>query len=515
MILEWLVYLVATTAFVGAAAVLAERALRNRIGSRFIWLAALLVSVGLPFAVHALTQRDAEPALSVVNIAASQSVVLIEPSVATAVRVAEADETIVARAVIIAWTTATVGLWGLLAARLAGFARQRRRWVREQIGESEAYFTHDVGPAVFGLLQPVIVLPPWFHDLSRAHQHAVILHERAHIAARDPQVMLLAFVVAAAMPWNPVLWWQFARLRRAIELDCDQRVLRAVDERDYGEALIAVAERRSQPLRLALSLMRSRSLLERRIAAMSQRNRKTSIVMAGGMVLGSMCLASAAAQVSQPTASILEQARLTQIDAAALDRYSGAYRFSEGTVMWIARKDDHLRVRFTGQAEDDIYPQATNAFFYASPAVDARIEFVSAEEGAVSEAVLRQNGAVTRMPRIEPDAAAQIESTVEQRFSAQSADPHSQAALRAFVESIIAGSIDRNHVNAQLAGALTKDLQKLQVRLASLGKPLSYQFKAVGENGIDQYEVRHERGVSEWGILVDSNDVITSATVPL
>jgi hypothetical protein len=51
--------------------------------------------------------------------------------------------------------------------------------------------------------------------------------------------------------------------------------------------------------------------------------------------------------------------------------------------------------------------------------------------------------------------------------------------------------------------------------LASLGKPLSYQFKSVGKNGIDQYEVRHERGVSEWGVLVDSNDVITSATVPL
>ena len=515
MISEWLVYLIATSAFVGAAALLAEWALRDRVASRYIWLSAVLISIGLPFAVHALTPREAKPIASAASIATTQSGVLIEPPVATTVRAAEVDETIVARAAIIAWTTATVCLWGLLAVRLAGFAQQRRRWVRSHVGESEAYFAHDVGPAVFGLLQPVIVLPKWFHDLSRAHQNAVLLHERAHIAARDPQLMLLAFVVVAAMPWNPILWWQFARLRRAIELDCDERVLRTFDERDYGEALIAVAERRSQPLRLALSLLRSRSLLERRIAAMSQRNRKTSLVTAGGLVLGSMCLASAAAQVSQPTASILEQARLTPVDAVALDRYSGAYRFSEGTIMWIARKDDHLLVRFTGQAEDEIYPQGTNAFFYASPAVDARIEFVSAEEGTVSAAVLRQNGAVTRMPRIEPDVATQIESAVEQRFSAQTADPHSQAALRAFVESISAGRIDRNHVNAQLAGALTKDLPKLQVRLASLGKPLSYQFKSVGENGIDQYEVRHERGVSEWGVLVDSNDVITSATVPL
>ena len=516
MIREWLVYLVATSACIGAAAVLAERALRGAAGLRFIWLATLVTSIGLPFAVNAFTPRDAAPALLTVHIAAIPFAESIEPLPATAVRAAEANETSVARAVIIAWTTATVCLWGLLAVRLAGFARQRRHWARGRVGESDAYFARDVGPAVFGLLQPVIVLPRWFHDLSRTHQNAVVLHERAHIAARDPQLMLFAFLVVAAVPWNPVLWWQFVRLRRAIELDCDARVLRAFDERDYGEALIAVAERRSETPHLALSVLRSRSLLERRIAAMSQRNRKSSILMAGGLVVGSLCLASAAAQVSQPSgASLLEQAQLMRSDAASLNRYSGAYRFSESTVMWVDREDDHLRVRFTGQGADDIYAQGKDTFFYTSPAIDARIEFVSTEEGAVSAAVLRQNGAVTRMPRIEQDAAVLIESAVEQRFATQTADPHSQAALRAFVESIIAGRIDRNHVNAQLAGALTNDLPKLQVRLASLGKPLSYQFKSVGENGIDQYEVRHERGVSEWGILVDSNEVITSATVPL
>ena len=385
-----------------------------------------------------------------------------------------------------------------------------------RVCETDAYFARDLGPAVVGLVKPMIVLPNWFHSLPRTHQNAVVLHERAHIAARDPQLVLVAFLVTAAMPWNPVLWWLFARLRRAIELDCDERVLRAFDERAYGEALIAVAERRSEPLRLALSLLRSRSFLERRIAAMSQRKRKTSIFLAGGLVVGSVCMATAAAQVSQPNgASILEQARLTQIDAKGLDRYTGAYRFSETTVMWIDRQDEHLRVRFTGQTADDVYPQGTATFFYASPAVDARIEFVAEEEGAVAEAVLRQNGAVTRMPRIASDAATQIESAVQQRVSAQTPEPHSQEALRTFVEGIIAGRIDRNHVNAQIAGALTKDLPKLQVRLASLGRPLSYEFKSVGENGIDQYEVRHERGMSEWGILVDSNDVITSATVPL
>jgi hypothetical protein len=33
-----------------------------------------------------------------------------------------------------------------------------------------------------------------------------------------------AFTVAA-LPWNVALWWQLMRLRAAIELDCDKRVV--------------------------------------------------------------------------------------------------------------------------------------------------------------------------------------------------------------------------------------------------------------------------------------------------
>jgi bla regulator protein blaR1 len=516
MILNWLIYLVVTCACIGAAALLAERALGGRVAARFVWFTALLASVVLPFAVSAWTREVTESPSAITVVAATQRAGSLEPAEVTAILAVEVDDTIFARATVLAWMTATACLWAFAALNLARFTYRRRDWTRGRVCETDAYFARDIGPAVVGLLNPVIVLPNWFHGLQRTHQSAVVLHERAHIAARDPQLLLLAFLVTAAMPWNPVLWWQFARLRRAIELDCDERVLRAFDERDYGEALIAVAERRSEPVRLALSLLRPRSLLERRIAAMSQRMRKISILRAGALVAGSMCLATAAAQVGQPDgASILEQAGLTQIGAKGLDRYVGVYRFSETTVMWIDRQDEHLRVRFTGQTADDIYPRGTATFFYVSPAVDARIEFVAEEEGAVAQALLRQNGAVTRMPRISSEAATQIESAVEQRVSAQAPEPHSQEALRAFIEGIIAGRIDRNHVNAQIAGALTKDLPKLQVRLTALGKPLSYQFKSVGENGIDRYEVRHERGMSEWGILVDSNDVITSATVPL
>jgi hypothetical protein len=36
------------------------------------------------------------------------------------------------------------------------------------------------------------------------------------------------------MAWNPLLWWQWNRLRLAIELDCDLRVLRRLMEGGPG-----------------------------------------------------------------------------------------------------------------------------------------------------------------------------------------------------------------------------------------------------------------------------------------
>ena len=93
MILNWLIYLVVTCAFIGAAALLAERALGGRVAARFVWLTALLVSVVLPFAVSAWTREVAESPSSITLSAATQRAGSLEPPEVTAVRATEADET--------------------------------------------------------------------------------------------------------------------------------------------------------------------------------------------------------------------------------------------------------------------------------------------------------------------------------------------------------------------------------------------------------------------------------------
>src|SRR4029078_13651233 len=87
------------------------------------------------------------------------------------------------------------------------------------------YISEDSGPAVVGFLRPHIVVPRWLTKSSPDEQELVIAHERSHLGAYEPKLLTIAVSLLACMPWNPMLWWQLRRLRLAIEIDCDARVL--------------------------------------------------------------------------------------------------------------------------------------------------------------------------------------------------------------------------------------------------------------------------------------------------
>jgi hypothetical protein len=98
----------------------------------------------------------------------------------------------------------------------------------------------------------------------------MLAHEREHVRARDPLLLHAATVTVLAMPWNVAAWWLLRRVRLAVELDCDARVLGSGrDARIYGTLLLSVCERRVRgaPL-LAPALLERTSSLSRRILAM-------------------------------------------------------------------------------------------------------------------------------------------------------------------------------------------------------------------------------------------------------
>ncbi len=106
------------------------------------------------------------------------------------------------------------------------------------------------GPAAFGILRPTIALPLRFsEELDAVKQEAMLAHELAHLAARDPAWLLVADLVTAALWWHPLIWWARRQLHAASESAADEASLVVAD----GPHVLA-----SCLLELGTQLIRSR-----------------------------------------------------------------------------------------------------------------------------------------------------------------------------------------------------------------------------------------------------------------
>jgi hypothetical protein len=189
----------------------------------------------------------------------------------------------------------------------------------------------DVGPAVLGILEPRVVLPRWLIEAPASARDVVMTHEREHIAARDPTVIVASQLIAILLPWNLPLWWFARRLRCAIEIDCDARVLRTgVDPAHYGDVLLAVGQRGSASPRMAAALIEPATQLERRIRIMLTKPRPGSrmrVVTALAVALG---VAACATQVEPPVLPTSTESAATQVRSGALELTASRIEFRSG-----------------------------------------------------------------------------------------------------------------------------------------------------------------------------------------
>jgi hypothetical protein len=140
-----------------------------------------------------------------------------------------------------------------------------------------------------------VVFPRWLLSAAPDTQQMALLHEHEHLIARDPQILITATLLFALFPWNAPLAWMLRRLRFAIEVDCDARVLRGgADPARYGQALLYVSERQAPAPVTSIALIERCSQLERRINIMSASPRKYSVLIAGvSFALATTCLVAA------------------------------------------------------------------------------------------------------------------------------------------------------------------------------------------------------------------------------
>jgi beta-lactamase regulating signal transducer with metallopeptidase domain len=90
--------------------------------------------------------------------------------------------------------------------------------------------------------RPTLVLPTSLVDRLQGDElDAVLAHELAHIARRDPWVRLAELGATVLCWWHPALWWARNALRRVEEQACDARVVAAFPKLAgaYARGLVA------------------------------------------------------------------------------------------------------------------------------------------------------------------------------------------------------------------------------------------------------------------------------------
>ena len=344
MSIAWLLYLL----LVGALLALGARAAASALGlarrsTRWVWATALIGIAAL--AAVAPGERSIEVAAM---DAGTTHVGTVAPTADGSresgfVAVLEAARTTIAFTAVrvIAWASAGVPvalarpalfMWAVVSTAMLvvyllvnlHLVRARRRWPRERVQGIPVRIAPAAGPAVIGMVSADIVVPRSLLERSADEQRLIVQHEYEHLRARDHVLLALACLTVIVLPWHPAVWYVLARLRLAIELDCDARVLRrGAPARSYGALLIDMAAHGAGIRVGTLALADRPSHLERRLLAMRAKSSRFVLVRAGALCAVAGLLTMAACEAKIPTS-----AELTSMDVAGAEKAaasSGAF----------------------------------------------------------------------------------------------------------------------------------------------------------------------------------------------
>lgn len=138
-----------------------------------------------------------------------------------------------------------VGIVALLIYTLVSFLRLKSKigtavLLRDNIYQSEAV----VSPFVLGIIKPKIYLP---FNMNKQDIEHVIAHEQAHIRRKDHLWKPLGFLILTLHWFNPMVWLGYILLCRDIELACDEKVVKELNNEqraDYSQALLTCSVNR-------------------------------------------------------------------------------------------------------------------------------------------------------------------------------------------------------------------------------------------------------------------------------
>lgn len=252
-------------AFFGVVGLLIERVCPANWSRRWIWVGAIGLSMFMPGYSRVHNNSSVMTAFD----HNSGAVTWIDPSWFLR---AESLNIWVQRI----WLTATILLlaWGVThlfrITLLIRSARKNSKDTPATVGGVPVVVTDSLGPATVGLFRSRVVLPRWVLTLPGVQRQYIVKHEAEHRRAHDAHLLFFLSLGLLLVPWNIALWWQLRRLRLAVEMDCDNRVVSALgDPHAYGQLLFRVAEASSRGWQLQPAFLGS-GLLEQRLKALLQ-----------------------------------------------------------------------------------------------------------------------------------------------------------------------------------------------------------------------------------------------------
>ncbi len=316
MIALWMLYAILSSVCILAACHLLERfAIDARLATRGVWIGALTLMIIVPLwgLIPRSSEAPAVPAHGQVLAPARPDAATGSGS-ATSEYPAASDSRIKRAMRKFQASVAAAGqlldplnrplllVWALMSAFLAGvmghaaIEGQRLRHAAEVISRDgdTLLLTQNLGPSAVGIGDAAIVLPRWALDLEEEQLALILRHEREHLQARDPLLLLVALLAVVLAPWHLPLWYARRRLRLAIELDCDARVLRAQpDVRQYAQLLLTTVRQSYRPAwadsavaAVVAPLRPQTSHLARRLSTMTNPHSRQPLRRAAALAVG-------------------------------------------------------------------------------------------------------------------------------------------------------------------------------------------------------------------------------------
>jgi beta-lactamase regulating signal transducer with metallopeptidase domain len=336
--MAWILYVLLVGTLLACAAVSIDGILRRTsLPTRWVWLAALGGMVAL-----AIVAPRREPSTSPYKVRARTNVavnVQALPRKSAGVlgtiagmrdkltsfvsySLAEASMRTPKEAVpplAIAWLLLSGSVLSVLVIVSRRADRAKRVWPLRDVHGTAVRIAHATGPAVIGFARPEIVVPSWLLERTPDEQRLVIVHEREHVMARDQLLLAGGWLVAALLPWHPAVWWSLSRLRLAIELDCDARVLhRGIKPRPYGSLLIDIAGQSAGHRIGALALADRTSHLERRLLAMKHSRTRFAFARTGVLCAIAFLAVAVACEARMPTSAEVDAMSVEGAEKAAI-----------------------------------------------------------------------------------------------------------------------------------------------------------------------------------------------------